>query len=1018
LNRRNTHFSAVPTPRKPLVWVLCGSVLLVGLSITLAAHHWAAQAAHGRLQREFAEATAFQSELLRNQMRRYVELVDEVAEKMIAIDDLDPQRFQRAVRDIPGGYPGLVAVEWTPWVLEHAREAHEAAARAQGYPTYTIREIGADGAFRVADRRAEYFPIRSIHPPIGNEAAVGFDSGSEPRRLEPMILARDTAGWSVTAPTTLVQNQSPDAGILLFHPIYRGGGRPHSIDERRARFLGLVTGVLRVQSILASGELASPQRLAVNLTDFASGSVIARLHADERAANDKGLTHSRQIEFAGRGWLIEFAPTASYLNAQTSREPLLALLAGLAITLALMLATSRFATQYLRVGQLASSRGEQLAASRERLELALEGSRLALWDLNLVTREVFLSAAWSRMLGVDAGASLITLDRLFATVHPDDVAAVDCAFKNALTGAAEYYAVNHRAARPDGAWIWVRSHGKVTERDTSGRALRMVGTNADITREKSAEAELAKRDLELHTIYDNIPASVARLDRDLRFRYTNGSNALMLGRPAVEIVGATLPDLVGQAACAEIAPYFEQALNGIAARYERRIERDGKAAWLDVTLFPDIDANGSVQGCFLVSWDVTQRVLAEQALKAGKLILERTLAHLPIGVMVTDADLDVVAYNEAYVRLLEFPAQFLIPGDPLEKALRYQAQRGDYGQGDTEEQIASRLQRARHFEPVRFERVRADNVVLEVQGVPVPGGGYVRLFSDVSARKDFERQLVEAREHAESSARAKGEFLAVMSHEIRTPMNGVLGLAQVLLDTELNAEQRAYAETLYRAGRSLLTILNNILDLSKIEASMLTLEQVPFDLEETVGDVLKLAAPTSAQKGLDLQAAFDPACPRVLIGDPGRIRQVLNNLVGNAIKFTQRGRVLIQVTCQEHAAARVLVRFSVEDTGIGIAAESRTRLFEPFVQADASTTRRFGGTGLGLAICRRLVELMGGRIDVQPGPEGGSCFRFDVAFEVCEIPCDSDVRRPFTEDADAANHPHVTPLKHAALAQR
>ncbi len=358
---------------------------------------------------------------------------------------------------------------------------------------------------------------------------------------------------------------------------------------------------------------------------------------------------------------------------------------------------------------------------------------------------------------------------------------------------------------------------------------------------------------------------------------------------------------------------------------------------------------------------------------AAQTALERTLANISQGIVMAAPDGQVVVINRRVRELLGLPPQ-LGAGSQLGEMLQWQIAQGDFGPGQPPFRDATDV-------PAVYKRTRPNGTVLEIRSQRLADGSTVRTYSDVTEWEHSQQALQIAREAAEAASRARTQFLAVMSHEIRTPLNGILGVADLLGDTGLNPEQDGYARTIRECGRHLLALLNDVLDFSKIDSGALEIECAPFMPREVLDTVRTMVAPQAEERGLQLRLEATPAVPVRVLGDAQRLRQVLLNLMGNAVKFTRAGEVAVHLDAQPVAAGWRL-EGTVRDTGIGIEPDMLGRLFREFTQADSSVTRRFGGTGLGLAICRRLLEAMGGGISAESAPGVGSTFRFSLTVGV------------------------------------
>ncbi|MBA4062532.1 MAG: hypothetical protein C0501_02275 [Isosphaera sp.] len=570
------------------------------------------------------------------------------------------------------------------------------------------------------------------------------------------------------------------------------------------------------------------------------------------------------------------------------------------------------------------------------------------------------------------------LTRTFQNLtHPDDLQADLDQVRRMLAGEIVTYQMEKRYVHKAGHVVWALLSVSLV-RSAAGAPVHFVSQIQDITDRKAAEAELRERGQRFRAIFDATFQYIGLLSPDGTLLEANRTALNAPGVTADQVIGKPFWDCVWWSHNPDLQARLRGAVREAAAGRFARFEAvhplaTGEVAVIDFSVTPVRDESGAVVLLVPEGRDITYVKRAEAELRRTRAQLADAIECLDAGFVMYDADDRLVTCNGPFRDMYPALAPLLVPGTTYEQIARHGYRTGLYATDGRAEDEAVAARVAAHRAPGPPREILTGDRWLRVSTRRTGEGGFVSLRTDIT-------DLKRAREEAEAATRARGEFLANMSHEIRTPMNGIMGLTDLVLETDLTAEQRESLSLVKSSAEALLTIINDILDFSKIEAGKLSLDPIPFRLRDAVGDTLKALALRAHGKGLELTCDVRPDVPDAVVGDAGRLRQVLTNLVGNAVKFTAKGEVGVRAERVPDPGGGVRVRFSVADTGIGIPADARAAIFDPFTQADGSTTRKYGGTGLGLTICARLVSLMGGTIAVESEPGKGSTFSFDVRF--------------------------------------
>ena len=633
---------------------------------------------------------------------------------------------------------------------------------------------------------------------------------------------------------------------------------------------------------------------------------------------------------------------------------------------------------------------EALREAEARWSFALEGSGDGVWDWNAATNQVYYSNQWKAMLGYGPEEISNGIVEWDSRIHPDDKEACYADLQRHFRGEEPIYLSEHRVLHRDGRYRWILDRGKVIEWQDDGSPLRVIGTHSDITARKQTENLIQEALDRLKKIADRVPGVV------YQYRlYPDGRSCFPYASEALRQVYRINPEDVREDASAVFAVIHPEDLAAvsesiqISARDLTPWRHDYRALYADGTcrnLHGDALPQAEPEGCVL--WhgfiaDVTELKKVELERREMEQRLTFALDATGDGIWDWDIRSGMVTHNVRWCEILGLTDRCL------------ETHLDDFSQrllDDDRSRVFAALKEAldgtQPYESYH-RMVTLDGRIIHIHdrgkvvardslGNPIRMVGAI---ADITVQRKAEEELLKSNRDLVKATQAKSEFLANMSHEIRTPMNGVIGMTGLLLETPLTKEQRQFVEMVRHSGESLMALLNDILDLSKIEAGKLELENVEFDAVTQLRELMESLALQARQKGLLFQYSADSNIPPLLKGDPGRLRQILLNLVGNALKFTPQGELAVDVTLAEQKPESVLLHFAVRDTGIGIPLQKQALLFQNFSQVDASTTRKFGGTGLGLAICRQLVELLGGQIGVDSQEGRGSVFWFTARFE-------------------------------------
>ena len=648
---------------------------------------------------------------------------------------------------------------------------------------------------------------------------------------------------------------------------------------------------------------------------------------------------------------------------------------------------------------------EEFKKINERYDTAVSAANIGVWEWNIIDDELIWDNKMYKLYGTTPEKTEDKLKTWTESIHPKDREENTELLLKAKNG-EKNFDTQFRVIWPDGTIRYLRAFAEVVS-DFEGNPERMIGINYDITDQVLSEERLTEAENRYRTLFQDAPHGIVIVNpRTMKSEEFNDDVCEMLGYTREEFKKVKISDYEIIEDIEETKARIEKILQGSKEEFETKHQRKNGEI-LDVyVIAKSIELKG-LNYIFAQFMDITENKKAQKELEEQKESFEKVINTAPDAIFIKDSNSRYRMANKALEKVFGIKAEEIIG-------------KSDYELSPTDEEskdfINDDLEILNGKEKLDFEEKLTDsegNVIwFQTQKVPIKYRGMdciLGIARDITEKKTAEEkihayanemelknlELEQARNEAMEASKAKSDFLANMSHEIRTPMNSIIGMAELLTETELDEEQKEYIEIFKNAGESLLTLINDILDLSKIEAGQIELENENFNLANMIDKIVELMAFRAQEKGLEMPIRIKPEVPNHLIGDVSRLRQIIINLLGNAIKFTEEGEIVLEIGVKDKKAnndkRKAELIFAVKDTGIGIDKDKQERIFASFTQADSSSTRKFGGTGLGLTISQKLVDLMDGQIWVESEPGKGSIFYFTACFESLDYPRQEDI---------------------------